>query len=103
MKKILVCCNSSITTGLLVAKMRGAVEDMNLADVDIVSVPVSEATDHLAESDVVLLGPQVGYAKEGFVDAGARKVLVITSDDYAEQNAAGILDEALEAIGYFLQ
>ncbi len=97
MKKILVCCISSVTSSLLVVKMDNEVKARSL-DVEIASEPVSSAIDHLAEADVVLLGPQVGYAQAPFEEAGAKKVLVIDPDDYSCQAAPKILDEALAAM-----
>ena len=97
MKKILVCCNLSVTSSLLVEKIRSIIRDRGL-DVEIDSAPVKSAIDHLGAADVIMLGPMVGYAKAGFEEAGARKVVVISADDYQAQSAARILDEGLEAL-----
>lgn len=91
MKKVLVCCNTGVTTSLLVAKIKSVAEARNL-EIEIEASPMATAADHIAEADVVLLGPQVGYTKEAFEEAGAKNVRVITVDDYATQNAEGILD-----------
>lgn len=91
MKKVLVCCNTGVTTSLLVAKIKSVAEARNL-EIEIEASPMATAADRIAEADVVLLGPQVGYAKEAFEEAGAKNVRVITADDYATQNADGILD-----------
>ena len=91
MKKVLVCCNTGVTTSLLVAKIKSVAEARNL-EIEIEASPMATAAGHIAEADIVLLGPQVGYAKEAFEEAGAKNVRVITVDDYATQNAEGILD-----------
>lgn len=91
MKKVLVCCNTGVTTSLLVAKIKSVAEARNL-EIEIEASPMATAADHIAEADIVLLGPQVGYAKEAFEEAGAKNVRVIAVDDYATQNAEGILD-----------
>lgn len=91
MKKVLVCCNTGVTTSLLVAKIRAVAEARGL-EIEIEASPMATAADHIAEADVVLLGPQVGYAKEAFEEAGAKNVRVITTEDYATQNADDILD-----------
>ncbi len=91
MKKVLVCCNTGVTTSLLVAKIRAVAEVRGL-EIEIEASPMATAADHIAEADVVLLGPQVGYAKEAFEEAGAKNVRVITTEDYATQNADDILD-----------
>ena len=91
MKKVLVCCNTGVTTSLLVTKIRAVAEARGL-EIEIEASPMATAADHIAEADVVLLGPQVGYAKEAFEEAGAKNVRVITTEDYATQNADDILD-----------
>lgn len=91
MKKVLVCCNTGVTTSLLVATIRAVAEARGL-EIEIEASPMATAADHIAEADVVLLGPQVGYAKEAFEEAGAKNVRVITTEDYATQNADDILD-----------
>ena len=97
MKKILVCCNLSVTSSLLVEKIRSIIKERGL-DIEIDSAPVKSAIDHLDGADVVMLGPMVGYAKAGFEEGSARKVVVISSEDYQSQYAARILDQALEAL-----
>ena len=97
MKKILVCCISSVTSSLLVVKMEAEVKARGL-DVEIVSEPVAGAIEHLGDADVVLLGPQVAHAQAPFEEGGAKKVLVIDPDDYTCQAAPKILGEALAAI-----
>lgn len=97
MKKILVCCNLSVTSSLLVEKIRSIIKERGL-DVEISSAPVKTAIEHLDEADVIMLGPMVGYAKAGFEEAGARKVVVISADDYQSQYVARILDQGLEAL-----
>ena len=50
MKKILVCCNSGVSTSLLVAKMKQEAEDRGL-DVDIEAKPLADAVGLLAGAD----------------------------------------------------
>lgn len=91
MKKVLVCCNTGVTTSLLVAKIKAVAETRGL-EIEIEASPISTAADHISDADAVLLGPQVGFAKEAFEEAGAKNVRVITTEDYATQNAESILD-----------
>ena len=95
MKKVLVCCNTGVTTSLLVAKIKAVAETRGL-EIEIEASPISTA-DHISDADAVLLGPQVGFAKEAFEEAGAKNVRVITTEDYATQNAESILD-SIESI-----
>lgn len=91
MKKVLVCCAAGITTSMLVAKLKTAAEARGM-DIDIEARPLNKAVSDFSDADVVLLGPQVAYAAEGFVDAGAKQVATIDSDRYARQDVDGILD-----------
>ncbi len=90
MKRVLVCCNTGVTTSLLVAKIKAVAEARGL-EIEIEALPISTAADHISDVDAVLLGPQVGFAKEAFEEAGAKNVRVITTEDYATQNAENIL------------
>ena len=90
MKRVLVCCNTGVTTSLLVAKIKAVAEARGL-EIEIEALPISTAADHISDVDAVLLWPQVGFAKEAFEEAGAKNVRVITTEDYATQNAENIL------------
>ena len=91
MKKVLVCCNTGVTTSMLVTKIERVAKTRGL-EISIEASPISTAVDHIAQADVVLLGPQVGFAKTPFEEAGAKNVKVISTEDYATQNAESILD-----------
>ena len=60
MKKILLCCAAGMSTSLLVAKMRKQAEQEQY-ECEIEAVPFNISEPKIAESDVVLLGPQVRY------------------------------------------
>ena len=98
MRKIMLCCNAGMSTSLLVQKMQKEAATRNL-DVEIEARPMNEAMDHIAEADIVLLGPQIGYAKADFQKATNVPVEVIPMMDYGRMNAAGIIDHALEVMG----
>ena len=98
MKKILLCCNAGMSTSLLVQKMQAEVSNRGL-DVEIEARPMNEALDHMDDADIVLLGPQIGYAKADYEKATDKPVEVIPMVDYGRMNAAGIIDMALAKIG----
>ena len=101
MKKILLCCNAGMSTSLLVQKMQKEAASRGL-DVEIEARPLNEAQDHLADADIVLLGPQIGYTKGEFEEALAgtgTPVEVIPMADYGRMNAAKIIDTAIAEIG----
>lgn len=101
MKKILLCCNAGMSTSLLVQKMQKDAAARGL-EVTIEARPLNEAMDHLDDASIVLLGPQIGYAKGDFEKACAGKIIpvdVIPMADYGRMNAAKIIDGALAKIG----
>lgn len=97
MKKILLCCNAGMSTSLLVQKMQTEASARNL-DVEIEARPMNEALDHMEDADIVLLGPQIAYAKADYEKATDKPVEVIPMVDYGRMNAAGIIDMALVAL-----
>ena len=98
MKKILLCCNAGMSTSLLVQKMQAEISNRGL-DVEVEARPMNEALDHMDDADIVLLGPQIGYAKADYEKATDKPVEVIPMVDYGRMNAAGIIDMALAKIG----
>ena len=62
MKRVLVCCNTGVTTSLLVAKIKAVAEARGL-EIEIEASPISTAADHISDADAVLLGPQVALPK----------------------------------------
>ena len=92
--KIMLCCNAGMSTSLLVQKMQQEVAQRG-EDIEIEARPINEAMDHLNEADILLLGPQIGYAKGDFEKAVAGRipVTVIPMTDYGRTNAPKILDD----------
>ena len=98
--KIMLCCNAGMSTSLLVQKMQKEAAARG-EDVSIEARPMNEAMDHINEADVILLGPQIGYAKGDFEKAVAGRcpVAVIPMADYGRMNAPKILDDVAALLG----
>ena len=98
--KIMLCCNAGMSTSLLVQKMQKEVAARG-EEVAIEARPMNEAMDHINEADVILLGPQIGYAKGDFEKAvgGRIPVTVIPMADYGLMNAPKILDDVKKMLG----
>lgn len=98
--KIMLCCNAGMSTSLLVQKMQKEAASRG-QDVTIEARPMNEAMDHLNEADILLLGPQIAYAKGDFEKAveGRIPVTVIPMVDYGRMNAAKILDDVAALLG----
>ena len=91
---IMLCCNAGMSTSLLVQKMQKEAAARGM-DASIEARPMNEAMDHINEADIILLGPQIGYAKGDFEKAvdGRIPVTVIPMVDYGRMNAPKILDD----------
>ncbi|MDI3411549.1 PTS sugar transporter subunit IIB [Bacillus sonorensis] len=97
-EKILLVCAAGMSTSLLVNKMKKHAEQME-EDIEIIALPVSEAGTMIAESDIVLLGPQVRYQKSQVESmAGDTPVAVIDMRDYGTMNGEAVLEKALQLI-----
>lgn len=97
MKKVIVCCTMSITSSLLVVKMRELIKERGL-DIDVEALPASDAVSQISDADLIMLAPMVSDAKEAFEGAGAKKVVVVTSDNYLNYRASDVLDQAVLAL-----
>lgn len=97
MKHIMLCCNAGMSTSLLVQKMQKYVAEQGI-EVDIEARPMNEAIDHLGSADIVLLGPQIGYAKDDFQKATDKPVDVIPMMDYGRMNVKAIVDRAMKML-----
>lgn len=97
MKRILLCCNAGMSTSLLVQKMQKEAATRSL-EVEIEAFALNEIMEQLENTSIVLLGPQISYAKAELEQACAPynvPVAVIAMIDYGRMNASKILDDAL--------
>ena len=81
MKNILLACNAGMSTSLLVQKMQAEAKAQGL-DVNISAGPLNNALEKIDTADVLLLGPQISYAKkDAEAAAGSTPVLVTSVDE----------------------
>ncbi len=60
MRKVLLVCAAGMSTSLLMNKMREYATSIGY-DIEVDAHPVSTVTEHGAEADVILLGPQIRF------------------------------------------
>ena len=95
MKTILLMCSAGMSTSIMVKKMREAAEKMAV-NVAIKAIPEQALNEHLAGTDIILLGPQIRFLKEKVQEAAEPvPVCVIDTMDYGTMNGEKILREAL--------
>ena len=97
MKKILVCCNSGVSTTLLVSKLEAAAK-ADGGDIEVVAYPLAKGIEHLSDADVVLLAPQVAFAQPNLAEGTDAPVRAIDPDEYARMDVAAILAQAKELL-----
>lgn len=97
MKKITLVCAGGMSTSLLVTKMKAAAKKFG-EEVEIRATAESKFKDYEKDTDILLLGPQVGFMLKKFKDAYESKgmvVDVIDSVDYGMMNGEKVLKKAL--------
>ncbi|MDE6953652.1 MAG: PTS sugar transporter subunit IIB [Erysipelotrichales bacterium] len=98
MVHIVLCCASGMSTSLLVEKMKKAAVEQGI-EAKIWAVSANEIKDNAHMIDVILLGPQVKYARKS-IEANAKGVPIdnISIKDYGMMNGKNVLEQALELI-----
>ena len=99
MKKIILLCAAGMSTSMLVKKMQEAAAAENF-ECEIAAYPTAEAKDKASDADVILLGPQVRFAKSK-VEAACPGIPVEAIDMklYGRMDGKGVLAAAKKLIG----
>lgn len=96
--KIVLACAGGMSTGMLVKKMKEYANSQGI-EADISACGLSELEERASGSDIILLGPQVGYqledVKKEYPDI---PVLVIEMMDYGMMNGKKVFKNAQELI-----
>ena len=96
MYRVLVCCGGGMSSSLLMAKTREAIESHGLADeLSVDFYPLQLALARMGECDCVLVAPQVGYAIDRIREAaGDVPCAVIPPEPYGMMDGERILEIA---------
>ncbi|WP_326511498.1 PTS sugar transporter subunit IIB [Clostridium intestinale] len=99
MKKILLVCNAGMSTSILVQKMKKVAEQKSI-EVIIEAIPSTDLSQFWQSSDVILIGPQIGFMKDSIKETVENKipVEVINMVDYGRMNADKVLALAIDLI-----
>lgn len=95
-KKILLACAGGFSTSMLVRKMQDAAIAQGL-DLEILAVAEENIYEHL-DSDVLLLGPQIGHKLDELKEELSFPVFVVDMMDYGMMNGEKVLNEVLENV-----
>jgi len=97
MKKITLVCAGGFSTSMLVVNMEEAAQNQGL-EVTIRAASETRFTEYENETDILLLGPQVGFLVDDFkakYAAKGMKIAIIDSMDYGMMNGEKVLKDAL--------
>lgn len=96
MIKISLVCSGGMSTSMLMKKMEEAAIKENM-DVTIKAFAISDIENACEFSDIILLGPQIGFQKDNVKSRFPKnKIAVINSLDYGMMNGKKILMSALQ-------
>ncbi|WP_160689477.1 PTS sugar transporter subunit IIB [Clostridium sp. C2-6-12] len=98
MKKITLICAGGFSTSMLVSNMEKAAKDKEIK-VEIRATAESKFREYENDTDILLLGPQVGYLFERLKQRYSKynmEISVIDSVDYGMMDGEKILNKALK-------
>lgn len=98
MLRITLICAAGMSTSMLVKKMKETAKKKGV-ETEIIAVPENKFGEYADKTDVLLLGPQVGYMLNRFKETYEPKgiaVDVINSIDYGMMNGEKVLKVAFK-------
>lgn len=98
MKKIILLCSAGMSTGMLVKKMQAAAAE-DKYECEIAAYPMADAKNKASDADVILLGPQVRFAKskiEG--QCPGIPLAVIDMRMYGRMDGKGVMNTVYEML-----
>lgn len=96
--KVSLICTGGLSTNWLVARMEEYTKEHD-EQVEVRAFGAADYYPDAADSDAVLLGPQISYYKKDVEAKLGCEVAVISSGDYATANIENILAQAKKLAG----
>ncbi|MFZ7132571.1 MAG: PTS sugar transporter subunit IIB [Eubacteriales bacterium] len=100
MYNIALVCENGASTGMVVKKMKEAAMKHGI-EVKIQAYPYTQLENFIAESDIILLGPQLAFKKDLAITTfpdHIHKIHVIATMDFGMMNGEKILQDAIAVI-----
>lgn len=95
---ILLVCSAGMSTSFLVNKMEASAVEKGV-EVHIWAVADVEASTHIPNADIVMLGPQVRFLEKKMKEvAGNKPVCVIDMMAYGTMDGKKVLQQALHEL-----
>ena len=92
MLKVVICCQSSLTTNIMVAKVKEAIKNSGI-DAEITALAETAITKDI-DADVILLAPQIRYTQADVEKIVENRipVAVIDNIDFATGDGAAVVE-----------
>lgn len=94
MKNIMLVCNAGMSTGILAKKIEAASDNK----VKVNAYSEAEYTDHLADVDLVLIGPQIRFLLPQIEAAVDVPVQAISPVKYGIMDGKGVYEDIKKLI-----
>lgn len=98
--KITLFCAGGMSTEMLVKKIVKAAEKKGYSDVECAAFGLSELKEQAPGSDIILLGPQIGFqekkVKKAIPDI---PIAVINMTDYGLMNGNNVFEMVINTLG----
>ncbi len=93
--KILLVCNAGMSTSMMAKKLTEEAAKRNMP-AEVMAVPLTEIKDHAANTNAILLGPQVRFVlKDVQTQYPDIPVMAISPQDFGMMNAKKVMDDVL--------
>lgn len=97
--KICLFCSGGFSTSLLASKMTEAYKKRGVEDCEVEAHDFGSLDSVIDETDVVLLGPQISWAKAQVEeDYPNKKVILMTIKEFGSMNGDLIVDRIQEEL-----
>lgn len=98
-KKIVLVCAGGFSTSMLVTRMKESMDKKEM-DYEILATGEDDVDNH-PDSDLFLLGPQIGHQLEFFQKKFSVPVHIIDSMDYGTMDGTSVLKKAMKWMGEY--
>lgn len=97
--RITLFCAGGMSTEMLVKKIVKAAEKKGYMDIECAAFSLSELKEQAAGSDIILLGPQIGFQEKKVREVIPHiPIAVINMTDYGLMNGNNIFDMVIHTL-----
>ncbi len=99
MRKIILLCAGGMSTSILMTKMNNYAKQINY-ECTVKAYAKDRAADVAADADIIMIGPQIGYAMEEIQsNLPDKKIILMNMSDYGFQRADVFIEQVKKELG----